>query len=274
MDAPGTAPEPSAAPVTAPEPVTEPVTEPVSEPGAPRPPRRAGRTVALIAVAAVLGIVGGTAVGYGVQAQREPTALPALNQPDLVHPSKPLPKGEEPEPLSPATDRGLKTEGDLRKLLLPKPAGAKKTEWTPADGWLSVAAYSDEFERPSGAFEYLLSSDVRRIATTGWRTGTYKTTEINLVQFRSGSALPAAEHAADQRTYRTDDSGYGHPIKGSAEGRTYLLPVDREAGYLDLYQARAVFHRGDVMVEIFVTDTKKISQKEIDSLAERQLERL
>lgn len=239
-----------------------------------RPPRRTGRTVALIAVAAVLGIVGGTAVGYGVQAQREPTALPALNQPDLVYPAKPLPKGQEPEPLSAARDRGLRTEGDLRKLLLASPAGAKRTEWTPADGWLSVMAYAEDFEQPSDAFEYLVRNEVRRIASTSWRTGRYKTTQINLVQFRDDSGLSAAEHADGQRRFRTEDSGYGQPIKGSAEGRTYLLPVDRKAGYLDFYEARAVFHRGDVMVEIFVSDTKKISQKEITSLAERQLERL
>ncbi|MFI1811483.1 hypothetical protein ACH414_14295 [Streptomyces sp. NPDC020422] len=251
------------------DPAPEPAPAPVD---APR--RRTGRTVALIAVAAVLGIVGGTAVGYGIQAQREPTALPALNQPDLVHPAKPLPGGQEPEPLSMAQDRGLKTEGDLRKLLPAKPAGAKKAEWLPDDGWLSVAAYADSFERPSEAFDYLLRSDVRRIAATGWRTGRYKTTEINLVQFRGGGGLSASEHADYQRRYLTDDSGYGNPIKGSAEGRTYLMPVHREEGYLDSYQARAIFHRGDVMVEIFVTDTKKISQKEITSLAERQLERL
>ncbi|MFF3759177.1 hypothetical protein [Streptomyces sp. NPDC002185] len=48
------------------------------------------RTVGLLAVAAVLGLVGGTAVGYGIHADREPTALPPLNQPGLAYPAKPL----------------------------------------------------------------------------------------------------------------------------------------------------------------------------------------
>lgn len=58
-----------------------------------RPRRRGLRTAGRLAVAAVLGIVGGTAVGHGIQAEREPTPLPPLNQPALAYP-KPLPRGE------------------------------------------------------------------------------------------------------------------------------------------------------------------------------------
>ncbi|MEV6332480.1 hypothetical protein [Streptomyces sp. NPDC051909] len=236
--------------------------------------RRGGRTLALLAAAAVLGIVGGVAVGYGVQAEREPTPLPPLNQVGLAYPAKPAAKGQEPPALAVADDRGLKTEGDLRKLLLPKPAGAKDVPFAPEDRWLSVSSYAGDFDSPAGAFEYLMDGGIRRVASTAWQVGEYKTVQINLVQFRSNDRLGAADHAAEQRDYMDEDSGYGQPIKGSAEGRTYLLPVEKEEGYLDLYEARALFHRGDVMVQIFVTDTKKVSQKEITSLAERQLGRL
>ncbi|MFJ9807892.1 hypothetical protein ACIRTB_06660 [Streptomyces sp. NPDC101158] len=251
-----------------------PVTAPAPVPDEAPKRRRTGRTLALIAVAAVLGIVGGTAVGYGIQADREPTALPPLNQPGLAYPAKPLPKGQEPAPLSAAEDRGLRTEGDLRRLLLPKPPGAKKVGLVPEDGWQGLAAYADGYDGPSGEFEYLLDNGFRRVASSAWRTGEYKITQINLVQFRADSGQGAAEHAEDQRRFMEDESGYGTPVKGSTDGRTYLLPVERKAGYRDLYQARAYLHRGDVMIEIFVGDTKKISQKEISSLAERQLERL
>ncbi|MFG2111067.1 hypothetical protein ACGFRB_00250 [Streptomyces sp. NPDC048718] len=241
----------------------------------PAPRRRGGRTVALLGVAAVLGIVAGTAVGYGVQAQRPPTALPALNQPSLAYPAKPLPKGKEPKPLTAAEDRGLKTEGDLRDLLLPKPKGAKKAPFFVKDGRLSIASYAGNYRNPGGALTYLLEDDIRRVVATTWSNGKGKITEINLIQFRSGSGEPAAAHAEDQRSYQGAESGSEVGlIKGSPEGRTYLLPVDREAGFLDYYTAYAVFHRGDVMVEIFVSDTKKVGQKEIASLAERQLERL
>ncbi|MFD7978569.1 hypothetical protein [Streptomyces sp. NPDC059071] len=255
-------------------PVPDPASAPAAETAAPKTRRRGGRTLALLAVAAVLGIVGGTAVGYGIQADREPTPLPALNQTGLAYPAKPAPKGQEPAALSAAEDRGLKTDGDLRKLLLPKPAGAKDADFVPEDHWMSVASYAGEYEHPAGAFEELIGDGVRRVATTGWQTGRYKSVQINLVQFRPEYGAHAAETASEQRQFLADDAGYGTPVKGSGEGRTYLLPVEREEGYLDLYVARAIFHRGDVMVEIFVSDTKKISQKEISSLAERQLGRL
>ncbi|MFI8964064.1 hypothetical protein ACIGO8_18335 [Streptomyces sp. NPDC053493] len=278
VPAPEPVPTPDAAPGTAPDAAPDAAAAPeaasdAAPAAAPAPRRRAGRTVALIAVAAVLGVVGGTAVGYGVQAGREPTPLPALNQPGLAYPAKPLPKGKEPAPLSAAEDRGLKTEGDLRKLLLAVPAGSRKADFAPEDGWLSVSSYASDFSGPSGEFEYLLENGVRRVASTAWRTGEYRFTQINLVQFRSDSGQGAADHAEDQRSFMEDEAGYGEPIKGSPDGRTYQLPVEHEAGY-ELHQARAYVHRGDVMVEIFVTDTKKISQKDISSLAERQLERL
>ncbi|MFJ3586108.1 hypothetical protein ACIPPS_28320 [Streptomyces sp. NPDC090127] len=238
--------------------------------------RRIGRAVGLIAVAAVLGLVGGTAVGYGIQAEREPTPLPALNQPGLAYP-KPLPAGQKPAPLPVSEDRKIKTDGDLRKLLVPKPAGAKKLEVGGSDGWLTVPEYAGDFNSPGGALSDQLGWGVRRIAGTSWGTGPYRTTTINLVQYRSNDQLGAQEHAEEQRDYMPDEDyarSEGEPIKGSASGRYYVFPVHRVAGYMDFYEARAYFHRGDVMVAIFIHDTKKISAADIRSLAEKQLGRL
>ncbi|MFD5430226.1 hypothetical protein ACFWI9_33130, partial [Streptomyces sp. NPDC127084] len=94
--------------------------------GTVRRARRRGRTALLIAVAAVVGIAGGTAVGYGVQAEHEPTPLPVLSQAGLTYPAKPLAASAQPVPLSAAEDHQVKTGGDLRKLLLSKPSGARK----------------------------------------------------------------------------------------------------------------------------------------------------
>ncbi|MFF8607985.1 hypothetical protein ACF06X_18810 [Streptomyces sp. NPDC015346] len=245
-------------------------------PSAPKPRRRIGRTVGLIAVAAVFGVVGGTAVGYGIQAERAPTPLPALNQVDLPYPS-PLPKGQEPKPLSAAEDRKVKTDGDLRKLLLPKPAGAKKAEFADADGWMSLAAYADEYDHPDRALSYQLGNGFRRVATTSWKTGAYRTTEIRLVQYRSSDLLSAQDHVEDQMDYMPQEDyarSEGEPVKGSTNGRYYVFPVRQKPGYLDHYQARAYLYRGDIAVEIFMHDTKKISAKDISSVAERQLGRL
>ncbi|MCX5392157.1 hypothetical protein [Streptomyces sp. NBC_00094] len=241
-----------------------------------RPRRRVLRTVGLIAVAAVLGIVGGTAVGYGVQAQREPTPLPPLNQPALAYP-KPLPKGQEPDPLPASEDRQAKAQGDLRKLLVPKPAGAKKDEFGDRDGWMSVREFASDFERAGEALSYQLELGIRRVAVTSWKTGENRLSSVRLVQYRPGDELGAQDHIEDQQGYMPEEeyaNGEGEALKGSADGRYYVFPVQRKAGYLDFYEARALFHRGDIAVEIFIFDTKKITEKDIRSLAEQQLGRL
>ncbi|MEV4427341.1 hypothetical protein AB0K23_18500 [Streptomyces sp. NPDC049602] len=249
--------------------------EPATETAPPvRRPRRVLRTVGLIAVAAVIGLVGGTAVGYGIQADREPTALPPLNQPGLAYPAKALPKGQEPEPLSAKEDRQAKTQGDLRKLLVPKPAGARAEG---ADGWQSLSSYADDFTRPEGALEFQLDQGIRRIATRTWRVGEYKRVEINLVQYRATSGNGALEHVKRQQSIAIGEGkaeSLGEPVKGSENGRYFLYPVHREAGYMDQYEARAFIQRGDIAITILMSDTRKIAENEIRSLAERQLGRL
>ncbi|MFD9977161.1 hypothetical protein ACFWZR_23170 [Streptomyces sp. NPDC059017] len=257
--------------------------EPEPEPGAeagPQTPdasagRRRGRTAVLIAVAAVIGISAGTAVGYKIQADRPPTPLPALNQPGLAYPAKPLAADEVPEPLGAAEDRRVRTDGDLRKLLLPRPKGARASDAGTRDGWLDTAAYAQDFEDPAWMFAGLTEADLRRVARVAWSQGEHRDVDVSLVQFRSG--VGAVEHAGSQLNYLPDADHAGNdgePLKGSGNGRYYLFPVERKAGYLPLYQARAVFQRGDVMVDINIFDSERIGKNEIRSLAERQLERL
>ncbi|MEU0233786.1 MULTISPECIES: hypothetical protein [unclassified Streptomyces] len=241
-----------------------------------RPRRRGLRTLGLIAVAAVIGLVGGTAVGYGIQAQREPTALPPLNQPGLVQP-KPLPKGQGAKPLPASEDLRTKAQGDLRKLLVPKPAGAKKDGYAGDDGWMNVAEFASVFDEPGGALDHQLDLGVRRVAVASWATGEHRRTEVRLIQYRANDTLGAREFVEDQQGYMPDEDfadSEGRELKGSSNGRYYVFPVEREAGYMDMYEARAYFYRGDVAVEIFIVDTKKISENDIRSLAERQLGRL
>jgi hypothetical protein len=250
--------------------------ETATEPAPPvqRPRRRILRTVGLIAVAAVIGLVGGTAVGYGIQADREPTALPPLNQPGLAYPSKPLPKGQEPEPPSAKDDHQAKAQGDLRKLLVPMPAGARSAG---EDGWQSLDAYADSYTRPESALEDELDSGIRRIASRAWLVGEYKRVEVDLVQYRPGSTLGAVDHVMQQQRIATREdksASLGQPVKGSSDGRYFVYPVRREAGYLDMYEARAFIARGDIAITILMSDTHKIAESEIRSLAERQLGRL
>lgn len=241
-----------------------------------RAPRRRGRTALLIAAAAVLGVVAGTATGYAVQADRPPTPLPMLAQPGLAYPAKPLPPGKEPEPLSAEEDSRVKTDGDLRKLLLSRPAGARENPapWAD-DGWLSLDEYARDFESPDYMFEDLVGKGFRRAACSSWEQGEYRVTNIYLVQFRADWSLDATDHTEGRQAYMPREAGNpGDPLKGSSNGRYYLYKVKQEAGYLPQYRARAIAQRGDVMLDINMFDTEPISKKDIRTLAERQLERL
>ncbi|WP_254401161.1 hypothetical protein [Streptomyces sp. AC555_RSS877] len=243
---------------------------PVNPTVAPRP-RRRGRTALLIAGAAVLGLVAGTCAGYLVQADREPTKLPSLSQPTL-----PQAKGKDPEPLSAARDRRVRTDGDLRKLLLKKPGGAKDADWlSGADGWMDLAAYADLYNSPDDIFGDLVGDEFRRAAVTGWESGT-STLEIRLIQFRQEEA-PAAADTVDDSQYWADaeDATESWTVPGTGNGMAYVhTEPEREAGYLPLYSAEAHAWRGDIVMEIWMYDTKPISKKKIMGLAERQMERL
>jgi len=234
--------------------------------------RRRGRTALLIAAAAVLGVVAGTCAGYVVQAGREPTALPPLSQPVLAEA-----KGKGPEPLSVAQDRRLKTDGDLRKLLLKRPSGARDFPYPQGrDGWMNLAEYAEDFSRPDAAFKHEISNEFRRAAVTGWRVGSTYSVEIVLTQFRQERDLTAAEYTSSQQGFAGDeDDTDSWQIPGTGDGWAYVHNrPDTKPGYLPLYSAEAMATRGDIAMTVWVYDTKPIPKKKIMDLAKRQMERL
>ncbi|MCX4846397.1 hypothetical protein [Streptomyces sp. NBC_00893] len=264
------------------EPDTAPAAAPVVAPAAaPVAKRPRGRTALLLVAAAVLGIAGGTAVGYDVQAERAPTPLPALSQPDLAYPAKALPPGRAPDPLPASQDRRVRSDGDLRKLIADRPAG-----WSDdgnsvlgfGDGWLDVDVYARSFEEEGSMYEYFLQAGIRRVASAAWKRGQHRTTETYLVQFGSTTFQGAKDYAEAQLRYMPGAEigvGYnGGVIKGSGNGRYCVYEVDRKPGRLPSYHARATVYRGDIVADIHVYDTAPISKKDIRTLAERQLERL
>lgn len=230
----------------------------------------------------MLGIAGGTAVGYDVQAGRAPTPLPALSQPDLAYPAKALPPGKAPDPLPASQDRRVRTDGDLRKLIVDRPAGWSDDDISVpglSDGYLDPDVYARSSYKEEGSmYEYFLEYDVRRIAAAAWKRGQYRTAEIHLVQFGSGTVQGAQDFAEGQLAYMPGSANgagnSGDAIKGSGNGRYYLYEADRKPGYLPSYHARATVYRGDIAADIHIYDTVPISKKDIRTLAERQLERL
>ncbi|MCX5397981.1 hypothetical protein [Streptomyces sp. NBC_00102] len=252
----------------------ESATESAAEPAPDTVRRRPrGRTSLIVLAAAVLGVAIGGAVGYGVQADRDPTPLGPLAHARLAYPTKP---GKVADPLPVAQDRQVKTDGDLTKLLLPAPKGAEVDEDF-GRGFLTLSDYASEYESPDYMFDDLLGSGIRRIAEASWSEGENRETKVDLVQYRSDDSLGAADHFASQMNYLPYEDGAdndGDPVKGSLDGRYFIYPVHREAGYLPMYEARAIAVRGDIVMDISVFDSEPISKKTIRSLAERQLERL
>ncbi len=243
---------------------------PSEEPAAARP-RRRGRTALLLAAAVVLGLVGGACGGYLVQADREPTKLPPLSQPVVEQAEG------EAEPLSAAVDRRLRTEGDLRKLLLPRPKGTRDVvSETGGDGWLDLADFAETYEEPGEVFGDLITDEYRRGAVAGWRTGTTSSVEIHLVQFRQEQAMAAVTHADDGHYWAEKESNTrSWAVPGTGDGMAYVHDSpEREAGYLPVYTAEAHAWRGDIAMDIWVYDTRPISKEKIMDLAKRQVGRL
>lgn len=251
--------------------------------GGARVPRGRSRgTAVLVAAAAALGLVAGTCVGYVVQAGRAPTKLPSLAQPTLARAT-----GPAPEPLSVAQDRRVGTEGDLRKLLLRKPRGAKDApDLMGADGWLDLASYARTYEKPRGEFADLISEEFRRAAVTGWQVGSTYTVEIRLIQFRQEEQTAASGVMQNDQYWATHDSDsfdeYSSPgdpsvrrwaVPGTESGMAYVH-TRPGTGRLPQYAAEAYAWRGDVAVEIWVMDARPISKAKIMDLAQRQMEQL
>lgn len=233
--------------------------------------RRRGRTTLLIAGAAVLGVVAGGCAGYLIQADREPTKLPSLSQPTLAQA-----RGPAPEPLSAAQDRRVKTDGDLRKLLLKKPAGTKTAAWlSSVDGWLSLPAYADTYVKPGEAFGDAISGEFRRAASVGWTKG-QADFEVRLTQFRQEETLAASDVTSGDQYWAADESATrSWTLPGTENGMVYVHDKpDTKPGYLPQYYAEAHAWRGDIVVDVWVYDTKPVSKKTIMDLAERQMERL
>ncbi|WUW67531.1 hypothetical protein OG255_18950 [Streptomyces sp. NBC_01455] len=225
----------------------------------------------MIATAAVLGLVAGTCAGYLIQADREPTGLPSLSQPVVAQA-----RGAAPEPLSAAQDHRVKTDGDLRKLLLKRPKGAREAEWIGSDGWMDIGEYAESFTKPAGAFKDLVADEFRRAAVTGWKQGSAGTVEVRLLQYRQEEKVAAGEASDNGQYWADEESGTrSWAIPGTGNGMVYVhSKPDTHPGYLPVYGAEAQAWRGDIAMEIWIYDSKPIPKATIMDLAKRQMERL
>ena len=202
-----------------------------------------------------------------MQADREPTRLPSLSQPVLAQA-----EGEGPEPLSAAQDRKVKTDGDLRKLLLKTPSGAKDvTKLTGDNGWLDIGDYANALTESDEMFPELVESEFRRAAATELGGG-------ELVRRGDPPGPVPAGGARHRRVPGRQLARAGHrgagPFQVRARARR-TSPSSPDEGRLSAgVQAEAHAWRGDIAMEIWIYSSKAVPKAMIMDLAKRQMERL
>ena len=267
-------PEPEPGPE--PEPEAEPGPGPEAEPGpltvqmapAERKPRRRGKTALIMAVAVVLGVLGGAVVGYAVQKNRAPTPLPPFA---VTQPSYPAAHSTAPA-LTAADDDMVKTDGDLTRLLVPAPAKAKADPDEGAiDTWLDLAAYAETREGPGGAFKWYATNHFRRAAQARWQSGSDWTT-IMLVQFAHANEDGAQTDVKDQQGYIKGVTAVAIP--GTVGGYLYAGTKARHDDSGTYYEGYAFFQHGDISVQLEISSPHPVSAKALLALAQNQMERL
>ncbi|MGW0395200.1 hypothetical protein ACWDYJ_30845 [Streptomyces sp. NPDC003042] len=238
------------------------------------PRRRRGRTTLLIAAALVLGVLSGTATGYAIQYDREPTPLPPLAQPSLDTP-KALAPDDATTHKSINANRWHKTDDDLGKLLIEAPGGMKIVE--PA-GYDSLDSFATEFEEPDEVLRDFAKDGFRRIARSVWQNDRV-TVAVQLLQFNDFSG--ADDYQSSQAGYMPEKKYAGNDgvaIPGVPDdlGHVWVYSeLHEEPGYRPGREARAIARRGDVVLQLFYFDNRgKVDESAVVDLAKRQMERL
>jgi hypothetical protein len=241
------------------------------QPPLPQPkPRkvRKRRTGLLFSIACALGVGGGLGAGFAIQQHRSPTPLPSLYValPDQQAPAGAAP-ATTPTPSADqiANDDQLKLDGDLRKLLLPAPAGSKPWDsLQQPDSWESIYDYSLRYSSDTqvSVFTDMNDDGFERLAETGWDTSSGSAVEVDLMQFHttSGANQYFAVHTS------------GDTLPNSLLGH---VEVWNDKDQFGDYAADAYDLHGDVVVIVTETSqTKPVTESTVTSVIEQQLGKL
>ena len=207
------------------------------------------RTGLLFSSAVVLGLVGGTAGGFLIQRSRPATPLPPYQQ-TLAAAAAP----GTADPQDAKTDDGAKLDGDLRTVLLAKPASAKDSlDFTVRD-WFTKADLAEYYQKPDSAFTKLAFDKFRRAARTGWTLPDGTDVEIDLIQFRTTEGATAYF----SMTNFPRDS-LAPPLTGTTTGyvgRSYQKDAS------GLYSAYGLLQHGTVVEQVFVTNKRDVPSED------------
>lgn len=220
------------------------------------------RTGLLFTSAAAVGLIGGAGTGFAIQKGRAETPLPPV--PHTLAPALAPAAAEVPDP---KTDDGAKLDGDLRELLLEKPAGAHDPADLPARAWLSIGDLAEYWHRPDQAFEKLNREHFRRAAGVVWELADGTQVEVDLVQFRT---------TGDAETF-FGDAGFPQELTTPAVAGTSTGYVGRDTGKgpEGYYTGYGLVRHGNVVELVFVNrkqdppaidDLMKITKEQADRL--------
>ena len=234
-------------------------------PPAPTKPKRSRSisTRRLFAGAIVLGVIGGVAGGFTIQAMRSPTPLPPLAVTQPVYPRGPIFDGTRPPALPASQDDATIVNGDLTKLLLPTPAGATASFYD--HEWVELSQDAADCTLPATCLANELNSRLVRIAATTWTQSDGLFIEIRMYQHLPGhfdavaTDLAAAKGRSNTLTLPDSVTAAGYEFSASD-------------GYNDDF---AVAVHGDLAVDFWVTSKNHAPDPSIISkLITQQMARL
>ncbi|MFC8173785.1 hypothetical protein ACFUJ0_23115 [Streptomyces sp. NPDC057242] len=181
------------APATEPVPTTEPAPGPAPEAGTAPAPKKSRRPLLwgvarwTAAVLVCGGVGAGTALGITALERTDVPGLATASDGRWDYPELTLPALPEdaPRPWTEGND-GEIHHADLRKLLLPAPAGAtvdpkSNGGWTGLDSYLALLPEKDR----AGVGAYVADSALRHVTARGWTTPDGTTTRVHLLRFAS-----------------------------------------------------------------------------------------
>ncbi|NEA43968.1 hypothetical protein [Streptomyces sp. SID11385] len=241
--------------------------------------RPRGATTLLLVAAAVLGLGGGTAYGYHVQADRHPKPLPPLAQSGLSYPKKTLPadaKGSRP-PLEENQDHQLVYRGGLDRLVVAPPKGWKRAgKEVFGKGTLrtdDIAKYAVEYDDAGDTLAELVRTGAVRFAGENWTDGGGLYGYVRLIEFRPGAKNDAAQRAMDNGAYfQLDDGTSSDDV---APGTTvFRWKEPPHAGYPPMWGGAVFGSRGNVNIEMVFFGTSPVSESKLTEAAKKQWERL
>jgi len=236
-------------------------------PQSPAPKRRI-RTGRLFAGALVLGVLGGVAAGYAVQASRQPTPLPPLTTSQPRYLPSGIYQGLAPAVLPAAQDDATTTEGDLTKLLLPTPSGANTSNSDFVGQMMSIGQDAYYCDDQVNCFTTDYSEGIEAIADTEWTTSDGFFVEIRMYRFVPGESSVARQQEGSEGAAPSNGTSITMPDGIDAAGYEYTDKWGQNDDH-----AEAV--HGDIGVSIWVTSTSKVPDPSlIDGLITKQMGRL